>query len=76
MIAFDGHGLPFMVDPNSTLGLRLEGWSDAARKKPRDANPFCKSHPGSPAQQYWFEGWDAFQQKQASLLPKQREETP
>lgn len=59
MIAMDSHGMPFMVDPNSALGLRLEGWSDFKRGRTRDENPFLKSHPGSLAQTYWFEGWDA-----------------
>lgn len=52
-------GMPGFVDPNSTLGLRMEGWCGAALGKAREANPYSKSHPRSLAETHWFEGWDA-----------------
>lgn len=58
MIAPDG--MPAMVDPNSTFGLRAEGGLSHQRGVAREDNPYTKSHPSSDAEQNWFEGWDLY----------------
>lgn len=58
-LMFDGDGIPGIVDPNSTGGIRLEGWMDAKRGKARNENPYSSWCPTSLAEKHWFEGWDA-----------------
>lgn len=48
---------PWLVDPNSTLGLRWEGAQARTAGREAATNPYSKSHPGSLAELYWWEGW-------------------
>lgn len=47
----------FLVDPNSTLGLRMEGASARGAGKDASANPYSSWCPGSLAEEHWWEGW-------------------
>ena len=47
-----------LIDPNSTTGLRYEGYCDHRAGKARDANPYTSWCLGSLAEKYWWEGWD------------------
>ena len=55
------NGFPVLIDPNSKAGLTLEGARARARGKSRDTNPYTESHPGSLAEDHWFEGWDLYE---------------
>jgi hypothetical protein len=49
-----------LVDPNSTLGLRMEGAAGRERGKSRDENPYSTPrYKGCLAEGHWWEGWDA-----------------
>jgi hypothetical protein len=48
---------PFLIDPNSTLGLRWEGARGRAAGKAVTDNPYTSWCAGSLAESHWWEGW-------------------
>jgi hypothetical protein len=48
-----------LVDPNSKLGLQLEGATARKQGRARCENPFSEErYRGCLAEAYWSEGWD------------------
>jgi hypothetical protein len=65
-----------LVDPNSTTGLRYEGFCARQRGKARNENPYSTPRfKGCLAEGHWWEGWDAAERAASGIEAATADET-